>query len=63
MVWGGAETSRALAYDPASDRWTLLPAAPVHGTEQTAAWAGDHLIVWSDAGGAALTPALERSAR
>ena len=53
----------ALAYDSASDRWTLLPAAPVHGTEQTAAWAGDHLIVWSDAGGAALNPALERSTR
>jgi len=60
VVLGGGETRRALSYDPSADRWTLLPAAPLKGSEQTAAWAGDRLIVWSTAGGAELT---ERSSR
>jgi hypothetical protein len=35
------------AYDPATDSWRVLPAAPVSGRVGAAAvWAGDRLVVW-----------------
>jgi N-acetylneuraminic acid mutarotase len=36
-----------LAYDPARDRWSTLPAAPLAGrVSPAAAWTGRRLIVW-----------------
>lgn len=55
LVWGG-ETLRGnswvapphgVAYEPARNRWTPLPASPLRGrTLSTAAWTGSQMIVW-----------------
>jgi hypothetical protein len=55
LVWGGL-TGRygsqtvpphGVAYDPAANRWSALPQAPLRGrANPLAVWAGDQLIVW-----------------
>ena len=50
-VWGGADDpgpfATGAAYDPASDTWRELSAAPVAGRDlHTAAWSGSEMIVW-----------------
>jgi len=57
LLWGGQVgplggtttklAARGLAYDPARDRWTQLPAAPVRERlDATSVWTGSELIVW-----------------
>jgi hypothetical protein len=63
LVWGG-QTVRAgvraapphgLAYDPAANRWSALPAAPLRGrTGHLAVWTGSQMLVWG--GSAARDP-------
>jgi Galactose oxidase, central domain/Kelch motif len=63
LVWGG-QTVRAgvrtapphgLAYDPAANRWSTLPTAPLRGrTGHLAVWTGDQMLVWG--GSAARDP-------
>jgi hypothetical protein len=62
LVWGG-QTVRAgslaapphgVAYDPASNRWSLLPKAPLRGrTNHLAVWTGTTMLVW---GGTSIVP-------
>jgi hypothetical protein len=36
-----------LAYDPSTDRWSALPAAPLRGrTDAGGVWTGNQMIVW-----------------
>jgi spore germination protein GerM len=75
LLWGGG-TGRAgslvipphgLAYEPATNRWSSLPQAPLKGRlDPTAVWTGRSMIVWGGspngpgpalADGAAFTPA------
>jgi hypothetical protein len=61
LVWGGEGTSsgdldraRAIgaAYDPALDRWTVLPSAPgATGLGQTVVWTGREMLVWGGLSG------------
>lgn len=60
------------AYDPATDSWRLLPAAPIPARVGAAAvWAGDRLVVWGGFGapdgaladGAAYVPGEDRWVR
>jgi hypothetical protein len=54
LVWGGdsGDSSNALrpdgaAYDPASQQWTMLPAAPISArTGAASVWTGREWIVW-----------------
>jgi len=55
LVWGGLTgpyTAQTLpphgeAYNPAANRWTALPASPLHGrVAATAVWTGRSMIVW-----------------
>ena len=55
LVWGGLTgpyTAPVLpphgeAYNPATNQWTALPAAPLHGrVVGTAVWTGHSMIVW-----------------
>ncbi len=58
LVWSGIEPSDetdeafdviddGAAYDPTTDSWRELPAAPISGRASAAAvWAGDRLVVW-----------------
>ncbi len=55
LVWGGTtisggppqSPSRGLAYNPATNRWSALPKAPLHGRlDPTAVWTGHAMIVW-----------------
>ena len=55
LLWGGVTQSRGqlvlaphgLAYDPKSDRWSTLPAAPLDGRlDPFAVWTGKSLLVW-----------------
>jgi len=76
LVWGGQAGTRrfsiqrpprGFAYDPATNRWTKLPKAPLRGRVSPAAvWTGKTMIVWGGGGlpnyrsftdGAAFTPA------
>ena len=56
LFWGGQggpDTTFAdgAAYDPASRRWRLLPAAPIGGrTSHEAVWTGKEMIVWGGLG-------------
>jgi hypothetical protein len=58
-VWGGVNGDGSIAadgaaYDPAVDRWRVLPAAPIEGRAYASAvWSGRELIVW----GGTTTPA------
>jgi N-acetylneuraminic acid mutarotase len=61
FVWGGEGTSSAdlerargigAAYDPATDRWTVLPHAPgATGLGQTIVWTGREMLVWGGLSG------------
>ena len=61
FVWGGegsvsADLSKARgiggAYDPATDRWTVLPTSPgATGLGQTVAWTGSEMLVWGGLSG------------
>lgn len=75
LVWGGRSTRgyapqrppRGFAYDPATNRWSRLPQAPLRGRfDPAAVWTGKAMIVWGGGGlsnyrsftdGAAFTPA------
>ena len=52
LLWGGRRggnhmTRQTLAYDPAIDRWSALPPAPIRGRASAAAtWTGREFIVW-----------------
>ena len=52
LVWGGLTAANippphGEAFNPATNRWTALPPAPLRGrASPTAAWTGRHLIVW-----------------
>jgi N-acetylneuraminic acid mutarotase len=57
LLWGGRTGSlgaakptippHGFAYDPAANRWSALPAAPILGRlDPTATWTGRSLIVW-----------------
>jgi N-acetylneuraminic acid mutarotase len=56
LVWGGSTTvgggapvipPHGLAYDPASNRWSPLPRAPLLGRlDPAAVWTGRQLILW-----------------
>jgi hypothetical protein len=49
---GGRETRQTLAYDPAADRWSTLPAAPIRPRRSASAhWTEDGLIVWGGQAG------------
>jgi N-acetylneuraminic acid mutarotase len=55
LIWGGTTTlggspqspPSGLAYDPATNHWSGLPKAPLHGRlDPTAVWTGHAMIVW-----------------
>jgi Kelch motif len=55
LVWGGMTGTfvratippHGVAYDPATDTWSAMPQAPLHGrTEPAAVWTGSRMIVW-----------------
>ncbi len=57
LVWGGRSSSpgaprvtvppHGLAYDPATNRWSSLPPAPLLGRlEPTSVWTGHQLLLW-----------------
>jgi hypothetical protein len=78
LIWSGSEGDSqgdwpndpgdGTAYDPASDTWRTVPAAPFEGlTGHSAIWSGDAMIIWGGgpagpirlAGGAAYDPSGE----
>jgi hypothetical protein len=71
LVWGdasrGAARADGAAYDPAADRWRVLPPAPLEPRRDAAiAWTGSELVVWGGEGrvglladGAAYDPARD----
>lgn len=70
LVWGGVTGDSpsspvppsGVAYDPAANRWSALPTAPLRGRAgPTVVWTGHEMIVWggwigSLTDGAAYTP-------
>jgi hypothetical protein len=55
LVWGGLTGSfqdqeippHGVAYDPAANRWSAMPMAPLRGRNNpTAVWTGRQMIVW-----------------
>jgi len=58
LVWGGhaprnviQRPPRGLAYDPAANRWSRLPQAPLRGrVDPVGVWTGRALIVWGGGG-------------
>jgi hypothetical protein len=47
LVWGGATTDVANAYDPASNTWTTsAPSGFLGRVSHTAVWTGSEMIVW-----------------
>jgi len=70
LVWGGSANGEYLAdgaaYDPASDRWRRLSAAPLAGRLVRGSWSGRELLIWGGeaspaalADGAAYNPASD----
>jgi hypothetical protein len=69
LVWGGVTGSpqdgkippHGVAYDPAANKWSALPLAPLRGrVEPTAVWTGTQMIVWGGTiPGAQYTPATD----
>jgi N-acetylneuraminic acid mutarotase len=76
LVWGGQAGTRqfriqrpprGFAYNPATDRWSRLPQAPLRGrVDPVAVWTGRAMIIWGGGGlpeyrsftdGASFTPA------
>jgi hypothetical protein len=58
LVWGGccdpqgAELFDGAGYDPATDGWWNLPAAPLAPRQlHTAVWTGDRMVVWGGRAG------------
>lgn len=65
LVWGGlrglATLGDGLAYDPAVDRWRVIPAAPIRPGFGVGAWTGNEfVVVSSEAETAAWDPAAGR---
>lgn len=74
IIWSGEDyTSNALvdgaAYDPVTDSWTVIPAAPISGRSRPGrVWTGKQMIVWGGddkmsfgaADGAAFDPAANK---
>ena len=74
VVWGGQADGHepaadGAAYDPAADRWEVLPAAPIAGRfGASAVWDGKEVLLWGGQGdattafadGAAYDPATRR---
>jgi hypothetical protein len=69
LIWGGSTPPNGLALDPAANRWSALPRAPLTGRASlTAVWTGQTMILWGGAilnaqykvftEGAAFTPAV-----
>ena len=69
VVWGGVASSRAqtvfdavapadgAAYDPATDQWRRIPAAPIAGrANPIAAWTGREVVVFGGLDGATPAP-------
>jgi Tol biopolymer transport system component/N-acetylneuraminic acid mutarotase len=59
LVWGGADFRTdypydayddGAAFDPATDRWRVLPPAPLDGRQPLAVWTGEEMIVWGATG-------------
>lgn len=55
LVWGGADYRTdypydgyddGAAFDPATDRWRMLPPSPLDGRQPLAVWTGEEMIVW-----------------
>jgi galactose oxidase-like protein len=54
LVWGGGSGSQSeelrsdgAAYDPATNRWSTLPAGPLAGrTEMASVWTGQDMFIW-----------------
>jgi N-acetylneuraminic acid mutarotase len=73
LVWGGATPREdavafgdGAAYDPETDRWRSIGAAPVQaGATFTAVWTGKQMIVWGgpEGAGAAYDPSTDRWTR
>ena len=76
LIWGGSQPrpgggedvlSDGAAYDPATDSWRVLPAAPISGRAYPAmVWTGSEMVVWGGAAdgelladGAAFDPATD----
>jgi hypothetical protein len=52
--------AHGLAYDPAADRWTALPASPLRGrTEAGAVWTGHAILIWGGVTVANPTPCTD----
>ncbi|HEX2090236.1 MAG TPA: hypothetical protein VHI54_09975 [Actinomycetota bacterium] len=71
LVPAGTLFDDGAAYDPATERWTPLPTAPIKGRSgQVAIWTGTEMILWGGAGigettiafndGAAFDPATQQ---
>ena len=60
IVWGGSRLTRdslrsryvrtGAAYNPKTDSWRRVPAAPIPGGYYSAIWTGDEMILWGDPG-------------
>jgi hypothetical protein len=57
LVWGGADYrtdypydgyNDGAAFDPATDRWRMLPPPPIDGRQPLAVWTGEEMIVWGN---------------
>ena len=72
LVWGGSDDSESerrgapktrflsdgASYAPRTNRWRMLPAAPIRVTSRhTAVWTGREMVVWDGSMGAAYNPA------
>lgn len=62
VAWGGQAadgheaTANGAAYDPAADRWDVLPPAPIAGRFGTSAvWTGKEVLFWGGQGGSTTT--------
>lgn len=53
LIWGGNDDPEGLAYNPAADRWTTIPAAPIVAGPAVGAWTGSEFLVVSGAAQAA----------
>lgn len=54
LIWGGSDERGGFfddgaAYDPATDSWRSLPAAPIGARAPLSVWTGRELIVWGTA--------------
>jgi len=68
-VWDGREvlflsfiSARGLAYNPATNRWTYLPAMPLQRSWFTAVWTGQCVLVWGGLSAGTYQPPAHREA-